>query len=188
MKRHIIEYNAPVTLSFVFLSLAALLLGYLTGGGSTRLLFSVYRAPLLDLLSYPRFFLHVLGHASFAHFSSNVTLLLVLGPGLEERYGSRVILCAILVTAFISGLAQWLLFPHAALLGASGIVFMMILMASLGGSRGSGIPLTLILVFLIYVGGEIVSGLSSADNVSQLTHVIGGVCGTVLGVGLRRGK
>jgi len=186
MKRRLIEYNAPVTLSFVFLSLAALLLGYLTGGASTRLLFSVYRCSLLDLLGYPRLLLHVLGHASFAHFSGNITLLLVLGPGLEERYGSRVILFAVLVTAFISGLAQWLLFPGVALLGASGIVFMMILMSSLGGSRGGGVPLTLILVFLIYVGGEVVKGISAQDNVSQLTHVIGGVCGTVLGVGLRK--
>ena len=186
MKRRLIEYNAPVTLSFVFLSLAALLLGYLTGGASTRLLFSVYRCSPLDLLGYPRLLLHVLGHASFAHFSGNITLLLVLGPGLEERYGSRVILFAVLVTAFISGLAQWLLFPGVALLGASGIVFMMILMSSLGGSRGGGVPLTLILVFLIYVGGEVVKGIIAQDNVSQLTHVIGGVCGTVLGVGLRK--
>jgi len=186
MKRHLIEYNAPTTLSFVFLSFAVLLLGSLTGGASTTLLFCVYRAPLTDPLTYPRFFLHVLGHSGFAHFASNVTLLLVLGPNLEERYGSRTILVAAVITAFISGLAQFLLFPHTALLGASGIVFMMILMSSLGGSRGGGVPLTLILVFLIYVGGEVVKGISAQDNVSQLTHVIGGVCGTVLGVGLRK--
>ena len=187
-RRRIIEYNAPVTLTFAFVSFAVLLLGWLTAGVSTRLLFSVYRAPLSQALTYPRFFTHVLGHSGFAHFSGNITLLLVLGPNLEERYGSRTILIAMLITAFASGLAQFLLFPHTALLGASGIVFMMILMASLGGSRGEGVPLTLILVFLIYVGGETVSALSSADNVSHLTHIIGGVCGAVLGIGLRKGK
>ena len=186
MKHRIIDYNAPATLSFVLLSAAALLLGALTAGRSTTLLFSVYRAPLSDLLSYPRFFLHVLGHASFAHFAGNIPLLLVLGPNLEERYGSRSIALAIVLTAFVSGLLQWLLFPGTALLGASGIVFMMILMASLGGSRGRGVPLTLILVFVIYIGGEVVKGVSLTDNISQLAHIIGGVSGTVLGIALRR--
>lgn len=187
-RKFFIEYNAPVTLTFALLSLGVLLLGQLTNGASTMRLFCVYRSPLADLLTYPRFFLHVLGHSGFAHYSGNITLMLVLGPNLEERYGSRTILWTILATAFISGLLQWLLFPHTALLGASGIVFMMILMSSLGGSRDGGVPLTLILVFLIYVGGEVWTGLTTADNISQLTHVVGGCCGAVMGVALRKKK
>lgn len=189
MKKHLpIQYNAPVTLTFALLSLAALLLGWATGGESTLRLFCVYRSPLTDILTYPRFFTHVLGHSGLSHYSGNMTLLLVLGPGLEERYGSKTILETILATAFVSGLLQWLLFPETALLGASGIVFMMILMASLGGSRGDGVPLTLLLVFLIYVGGEVYSGVTAADNVSHLTHIVGGCCGAVMGIGLRKRK
>ena len=33
--------------------------------------------------------------------------MLVRGPTLEERYGSRTILLSIIFTAFISGLLQW---------------------------------------------------------------------------------
>ena len=66
-------------------------------------------------------------------------------------------------------------------MGASGIVFMMILIASMGGGRSGGIPLTLILVALFYLGGEIVTALTAADNISQLSHIIGGICGGVLG-------
>ena len=186
-KHRLIQYNAPTTLNFTIISFVVLILGIATRGASTMKFFCVYRSPLKDLLTYPRFFLHVLGHSSFAHYSGNITLMLVLGPTLEERYGSRTLLKAIVITAFISGLLQWLLFPDTALLGASGIVFMMILMASLGGMRSGGIPLTLILVFVIYVGGEIYEGLTSADNVSHLAHIIGGVCGAVLGVGMRSG-
>ena len=65
---------------------------------------------------------------------------------------------------------------------------MMILMASLGGMRSGGIPLTLILVFAIYVGQEIVSAVTAVDNVSHLTHIIGGICGAVMGVGLRKAE
>ena len=184
----LIQYNAPTTLNFALISFLVLVLHYATRGDSTTKLFCVYRSPLTDLLTYPRFFTHVLGHSSFAHYSGNITLMLVIGPTLEERYGSRTILLSILFTAFISGALQWLLFPGAALLGASGIVFMMILMASLGGMRSGGIPLTLILVFAIYVGQEIVSALTATDNVSHLTHIIGGICGAVIGVGLRKAE
>ena len=187
-KKQLIQYNAPTTLTFAIVSFLVLFLGFLTDGASTMKLFCVYRSPLTDLLTYPRLVTHVLGHSSFAHYSGNITLMLVLGPTLEERYGSRTLFWTMLLTALVSGVVQWLFFPNTALLGASGIVFMMILMASLGGSRGGGIPLTLILVFIIYVGSEVYSALTVADNVSHLTHIIGGICGAVIGISLRKGR
>ena len=187
MKRAIrLQYNSPVVLSFALLSLAALLLGALTGGRSTTLLFSVYRCRLNDLLAYPRFVLHVLGHSGYSHYIGNMMLILVVGPPLEEKYGSRPLLSAIVLTALISGLVQWLFFPHTALLGASGIVFMMIVMSSLAGMKDGCITITLIIVLLLYVGGEFVDGVVLSDNVSQLTHIIGGLCGAFLGLSMRK--
>ena len=175
-----IQYNAPVTLTFALAALAALVLDRLTGGWSTARLFCVYRSSLLDPLTYIRAFFHVLGHSGWAHYSGNILLLLVLGPSLEDRYGSRTVLECIAVTAFITGLLQWLLFPGTAVLGASGIVFMMILMSSMAGMRQGGIPLTLILVAVFYIGGEVVA-LTASDNVSQLSHIVGGLCGAAFG-------
>ena len=144
------------------------------------------RSSLLQPLTYPRFFLHVLGPANFTHYISNMMLILVVGPPLEEKYGSRPLLWAIAVTALVSGLVHWLFFPGAALLGASGIVFMMIVMSSLAGMKDGAIPITLILVLILYVGGEVLKGVTLSDNVSQLTHVIGGLCGAFLGLSLRK--
>ena len=180
-----LQYNSPVVLSFALLSLGALLLNLFTGGRSNTLLFSVYRSSLLQPLTYPRFFLHVLGHANFTHYISNMMLILVVGPPLEEKYGSRPLLWAIAVTALVSGLVHWLFFPGTALLGASGIVFMMIVMSSLAGMREGEIPITLILVLILYIGKEVVDGVVLSDNISQLTHVIGGICGAVLGMNMR---
>ena len=131
--------------------------------------------------------LHVLGHADYSHLIGNLMMILVVGPPLEEKYGSRALLWAILLTALVSGMVHWLFFPGTALMGASGIVFMMIVMSSLSGMREGCIPLTLILVLLLYVGGEMVRGVTLSDNVSQLTHVIGGLCGALLGLSMRRG-
>lgn len=177
-----LQYNSPVVLTFALVSLAALMLGKLTDGWTTTNLFSVWRSPLTDILTYPRFLLHVLGHADYSHYIGNMMMILVVGPGLEEKYGSERLLGCIAVTAFVSGLVHWLMFPNTMLLGASGIVFMMIVMASLAGMKDGGIPITLILVLVLYLGNEIVDGLVLSDNVSQLTHVIGGACGAVLGL------
>ena len=183
MKR--IQYNSPVVLSFFLISLAALLLGMLTDGRTTWLLFSVYRAPLSPA-TFVRLFTHVLGHANFSHFAGNMLLFLVIGPPMEEKYGSRMLLTGIALTALISGLLQCFLFPNTALLGASGILFMLILLASLSGMRHGKIPLTLILVAVLYLGQEVVSGLTVRDNISNLTHVVGGLCGTFFGFAVKK--
>ncbi|MEG2000050.1 MAG: rhomboid family intramembrane serine protease [Evtepia sp.] len=180
-----IQFNAPVILTFTLLSGAALGLDVLTQGETTRLLFSVYHSSWLDPLTYVRLFFHVLGHSNFAHYAGNMLMILILGPMVEERYGSRNTFFLILITALVSGLMHFFLAPGIALLGASGIVFMMIFLASLSGMRKNQIPVTLLLVIAIYFGQEIYNGLFSDDNISQLSHIVGGCCGTVLGMTMR---
>ncbi len=179
-----ISYNAPVSLTFALLALIALILHNVTNGWTTANLFSVYRCSLGDPLAWFRFIGHVLGHGGYAHYIGNIVLILVLGPNLEDRFGSWNVLWAILFTAVVSGAVQFIFFPGTALLGASGIVFMMILLSSFGGVRNGIIPITLILVAVFYLGGELWDAIFVRDNISQLTHIIGGLCGTVLGFAL----
>lgn len=189
MKRRIvIRFNAPVILGFALLALAALLLGRWTDGAATYRYFSVYRAPLTEPLTYLRFFTHVLGHANYEHYMGNMLLLLLVGPGIEEKYGHKTTALCIGVTALVTGLVQFVFFPTTVLLGASGVVFMMIVLSSFTEMGKEGIPVTLILVVIFYLGSELLDGLTSADNVSQLTHIIGGLCGLVFGFTIKRGR
>ena len=183
-----LQYNSPVILTYFFVSLAALLLGIITGGWTTGAIFSVYRAPLNHPLTYVRFFGHVLGHTNAEHFLGNMLLLLVIGPPMEEKYGSRILLGGIAFTALVSGILQFLLFPNSALLGASGIVFMLIMLASLSGMSGGKIPMTLVLVAILYLGQEVFSILFVKDSVANFMHIVGGACGTAFGftIGKRR--
>ena len=177
-----ILYNSPVILTFALLSLLALGLGRLTDGWTTQNLFCVYRASLTDWLTYPRFFLHVLGHPDFAAYCSNIVILLVVGPMAEERFGGKRILLAIALTALVTGLVLWFFFPNGALMGASGVVFMLIVLAS------GTIPLTLILVLILYLGGEIFQAVTGSAGLAQLTHIAGGVLGMIFGFTWSRGK
>lgn len=185
-RRIVIRFNAPVILSFALLSLLALILGNLTNGATTYRYFSVYRSSLSDPLTYIRFFGHVLGHAGYDHYMGNMLLLLLVGPGIEEKYGHRTTALCIAVTALVTGLVQFIFFPATALLGASGIVFMMIVLSSFTEMGKEGIPITLILVVVFYLGGELMDGLSALDNVSQLTHIVGGICGLVFGFTIKK--
>ena len=176
-----LQYNSPVILTFFFLSLTSLALGQLTGGWTTFHLFSVYRSSPADPLFYVRLVGHVLGHASLEHFLGNMLLLLVVGPPLEEKYGSGRLLIGIGFTALVSGLLQFICFPGTALLGASGVVFMLIMLASLSGMKEGQIPLTLILVAVLYLGQELYSMIFVSDQVANLMHIVGGACGTAFG-------
>lgn len=173
-------YNAPVTLSFALVSLIVLGVAKLTHGSSTHMFFSVYRSPI-SVAWFVRLFGHVLGHSNMTHLAGNMTLFLLLGPILEDKYGSRTLLEAFGLVAVISGLVNIIFFPGTALLGASGLVFMMIILASASDLRRGEIPISMILVICIYLGSEIWTMITVHDNISQLTHIIGGVCGAVFG-------
>ena len=189
MKRKVkISFNSPVVLWFSIISLAALIIGAITQGASTRLLFSVYRSSLASPLTYVRFIGHVFGHANWSHFIGNIMLLLVVGPMLEEKYGSSNILFVILATALVTGIVNFIFFPHVQLLGASGVVFAFILLSSFTSIREGTIPITFILVALIYIGGEIYDGVFVKDNVANLTHIIGGGVGSGLGYVMTKNK
>ena len=101
---------------------------------------------------------------------------------LEEKYGSADTLLVILSTAFVTGLIHFIFFPNVALMGASGVVFAFILLASMTSIEDGKIPLTFILVAVIYIGGQIRDGIFVKDNVSNLTHIIGGIVGSIFGV------
>ena len=142
--------------------------------------FSTYDSSLLNPLTYVRCFTHVLGHASFSHYINNMLFFLLLGPILEEKYGSGRILLVIgataLVTAIINGI-----FSSNGLLGASGVVFAFIILASMTSFKEREIPLTFILIVVLYLGREVFNGLFSFDNISQSAHLIGGACGAIAG-------
>jgi len=180
--RNFIEFSSPVTLGFALASLLVLALHRLTGGASTRALFAVYRSPLSDPLFYPRLLLHVLGHSGFSHYAANMGLLLVLGPPAEKRFGSRAFLLFIALTALVTGAFHLLLSPQGMALGASGVVFMLILLSAASGREAGRLPLTLLLVAAIFLGREIADGLFRKDGVCQLIHVIGGLCGALIGL------
>ena len=83
-------------------------------------------------------------------------------------------------TAVITGILNILL-SKKRILGASGIVFMLIILSSFVNITAGKIPVTLILICIFYVVNEIISGIFKQDDISHIGHLIGAVCGFVFG-------
>lgn len=181
MKKLKITFNAPLILCFAGLALLAMVLNIITAGATNKLLFVTYHSPLSDPLTYVRFFTHVLGHSGWDHYIGNMAYILLLGPALEEKYGQKKILLIICITAVVTGLINYIFFWNVALCGASGVVFAFILLTSFTSFRRGEIPITVILVAVIFMGQQVYEGLFLRDNISNLSHIIGGVVGAVMG-------
>ena len=185
-KRLKVSYNAPIILSFVILCFIVTAVGTLTGNKSTEMLFAVHRGSLTNPLTYIRCFTHVLGHVGFDHFLGNAMCLLLIGPMLEEKYGSKVILKIIIITAVVTGIVHCVLWRNISLCGASGVVFACMILSSFTAFKDGEIPLSFILVALLFIGKEIYSGIAVRDNISNLTHILGGVVGSGAGYALNK--
>lgn len=185
MKKRIrLSFNAPVVLWFAIICTAATLLNYLTKGAANQVIFSTYHSSLASPLTYLRFLTHVFGHGDWSHLVGNMTYLLLLGPMLEEKYGSKTLVEVIAITAVVTAVANYLLFPMVALCGASGVVFAFILMSSFTSFKDGEIPLTFILVVVFFLGREIIDGIFVSDQISNFAHIVGGIIGGLAGYGL----
>lgn len=176
-----ITYNAPVVLTFGIICFVALILNYISGGITNQAIFSTYHSPMSSPMTYVRFITHACGHADFAHFIGNMSYILLLGPLLEEKYGSVKLIIVMVLTAVVAGVTNYIFFPHVAVLGASGIVFAFIILSSITSYKEKEIPLTFILVIVIYLGQQVFEGLFVQNNVSNLSHILGGIVGAVFG-------
>jgi len=173
-----ISYNSPVILTFALIC-SVVFFGNSFTGGSVMPYFTVGTQLNAHPLTIFTLFSHVIGHGSIEHLLGNMTFILLLGPIVEEKYGGGKTALMIALTALVTGLIN-VLFFSTGLLGASGIVFMLILLVSFTNMKDGKIPLTFILVALLFVGKEVMQSMQ-ADHVSQAAHIIGGLCGSVFG-------
>lgn len=185
-RKYKITFNAPVTLGFAILCFFAMIANYVTAGASLHTLFSTYHSSITSPMTYIRLFTHVLGHDGWEHFIGNMSYILLLGPMLEEKHGSSRMFQVIVITAAITGVIHYVFFWDAALCGASGICFAFILLSSFTSFNEGEIPLTVILVAIIFLGQQVYEGLILQDDISNLAHIVGGIIGGITGFTLNK--
>ncbi|MDR0444253.1 MAG: rhomboid family intramembrane serine protease [Treponema sp.] len=177
-----IKYNAPTVLSFTLFCTLTL---FLSQTLLPHLIENWFMVPgrgnfhTNNFRNWITIFTHIAGHGDWSHLINNFTLILLIGPMLEENYGSKQLLVMMFITAIVTGVLNILLF-RSSLMGASGIVFMMILLSSFTNFSRGEIPLTFILVLILYIGVQIFNS-PGAENISHFAHIVGGLCGSFFG-------
>ncbi len=178
-----ITYNAPATLTFALISAVILFADtilhntlipafFTCPGASSDPAFSPS-----NFLDYFRLLFHIFGHSNWNHFLGNMAFILLLGPVIEERYGSGLLVLMMTITSLVTGVLN-VCFSPSQLLGSSDIAFMMILLTSFTTISKSEIPLSFILILILYIGREIL-GSGKNESISTLAHIAGGICGSM---------
>lgn len=181
-----LKCNAPVTLTFSLICAAVLGIAQLTpqqNGVHTLIINWFSISPVgfsfANPLSWLHLLTHVIGHANWTHLISNFSFILLLGPILEEKYGSGLVLLTMVVTAVATGLLD-IFVMKADLLGASGIAFTLILLSSFTNIRSGDIPITFLLIVALYLVKELVESFTPSP-IANLAHVAGGIIGALFG-------
>lgn len=177
-----LTYNSPAVLSFALVTSALFLINEGLGRSLDPILSLQPGFNWGSITDYLSLLLHTVGHANWEHLLGNMTLLLLIGPILEEKYGGSMLALMALVTALLTSIIHLLFFSHG-VMGASGLVFMCIMLVSFVNVKEREIPLTFVLVFLLFVGQEVYNSFQD-DNVSQFAHIMGGLCGSFFGFGV----
>lgn len=172
------NYNAPVTLTFTFLALGVQLLNSLIRDQAVINWFAL--RPYFSSGTFFRSITYVFTHGDFNHFFANFSIILLIGPMIEEKYGSKRLLLMGIITALFTATLH-ILFFNSGLIGASGIVFMLILLTPFTNMKTGKIPMTLLLVACFYIGREVFLAITVDDNVSRFAHIFGGFVGGAIG-------
>lgn len=177
------DYNAPVILTYFFICLIILMIDKLCKGKFSATFFTTYKNDsLLNPLTYFKLVSHSLGHADWDHLYSNFIKILLIGPLIEEKYGSINLLIAMILTSLIIGIVNKIL-GKGGILGASGVAYMLILLSSFANMENGKIPITLTLIILFFVVDEVIKLFRrKKDGVSRLGHITGAICGIVFGL------
>ena len=176
------DYNSKVIITYLFICLGAWLLNKITGGWSNKTFFSSYRSSPLNPLTYVRLFTHCIGHKDFDHLVSNFLYILLVGPMIEEKYGSINLIIMFMITSLVIALYN-ILFDNNVILGASGNVYMLIVLSSFANISEGKIPITVILILIFFVLGEAKRSITERHSkVYHDGHLIGALCGLLFGI------
>lgn len=178
MSKFAITFNAPLTLGFAFVCIGIYMAAFTAFIPVEMLVLK----PVFDFRSWQSWLSllsYATAHADTAHLLGNLSFILLLGPMLEQKYGDRSLAVMMLITTLLTALVNLFIFKQA-LIGSSGLVFMMVMLTSFANMKRNTIPLTFLLVGFLFLGKEVLESYKD-DNIAQFAHITGGICGSVFG-------
>lgn len=171
--------SSPAILGVTFVSLFVLLINLATNNSmiSRLAVFPMQHVHLpFDLY---RFVFYTCAHRDWSHFLANFSSMLLVGPYVERKLGTKRLAWLMTITAAATGITNAVLFSTG-LIGASGLSLLILLLTvayqcnshRLAGSHS--ILLSHLLLLALVVGRDLVGADS---GVSRFAHITGAVVG-----------
>ena len=92
-----IKYNSPIILTYSLISICVLI--FCSGGLIAKYFSSPAHLSFSDPNFYIRLVSYIAGHGNWSHLIGNLIIILLVGPLLEEKYGSGKLFEMVLITA-----------------------------------------------------------------------------------------
>jgi len=179
-----IVYDAPATLSFVFICIALFILDNLVfkqkiSGFLMSPTVSNGHLPFnpTKIGTYFRLISYSFGAASSTALIINMIFVLLMGPTMEERYGTVVIAIMMFVSALFAGVLNSC-FCRYQLTGCEAIVFMMILLNSFLSLSKKKIPLSFVMIFILFILKDNLER-NANGSIGIIINIAGGLCGSL---------
>ena len=138
-------------------------------------------------LSYVKLVIYPFGGENSTSFFLNIGFILLLGPVLEERYGSIMLALMIFITSLVGGVLTACVSMFG-ISGCGGIVFMMIILSVLSVFIKKQLPVSWIFIFTLYLAFSLFSGKKISgfmpfmqNNVPVFIQLASGICGSLFG-------
>ena len=179
------HYDSPVMLSFALITLIIFVLDACALKGKLKDMWLLaptaaggqFPFSFSDFPSILRLFIHVFGYSQSEVLICNLIFILLLGPQMEERYGSVIIGIMIFVSSLFSGVLN-ACFCKNAVCGAEPVVFMLILLWTMMQLSRSKISASAIAVIALFIA-MLVSRKNPNGLVGVSVIVAGGLCGSL---------
>ena len=179
------QYDSPVMLTFAFITLIIFVLDTFALKGKLKEVWLVtptaaggqFPFAFSDFRSIIRLFIHVFGYDQSSVLVCNLIFILLLGPQMEDRYGSVIIGIMIFVSALFSGVLN-ACFCTNAVSGAEPVVFMLILLWTMMQLSRSNISASAIAVIALFIT-MLVFQKNPNGVVGVVIVAAGGLCGSL---------
>ncbi|MFI3257911.1 MAG: rhomboid family intramembrane serine protease [Spirochaetales bacterium] len=129
-------------------------------------------------LDYLKFFIHIFAHSNWTTLAYNLTVILLLGPAIEQRYGSLLLILMFVIIAFVSAVLNAVFFDTT-LLGSDGISFLIIILTVFGKPEVPDRSIISVFILVLYVGLQINYSVQT-NSFENISATFGGLCATLL--------
>lgn len=184
-KKFGLEIKAPVTLVFGIISVVLFALNFWAAKGKWTELFLMSPAAEGNLAfsfkgaaSYFRILCYSFSAVSWEVLITNILFVYLLGPAMEEKYGSVILAIMMLVAAVFSGVLNSC-FCKAGIQGCASIIYLLVFISFFTSFTNRKLSINFVLILALFIAREFL--IKNPNGIAGVgVNFAGGICGSLL--------